>query len=413
MISNFLSRRDFLKTAAAFGAGAVTWGTFPQLANAATLGNGTKVLFLNLNGGLDGVYSLQPSSGAVFSSLSSIRPTLTVAPGSLLSARYGFGFNPNLPLFKSLFDSGDLSAVLGVGYENMSRSHLDSEVVMARGVPNRLTAAQSGFLNRLGAHYGWSSLNAVSVTGSDLAFEGGDFRGVQARSLADFYFRGWGSGQERNHLANTAYSISADSIPDLSKPKQGDFSKNFQLAVDNIDLIKGAVQSYQSVGSYPTTQFGKALKDLDILYSSPTLQTQVGYMRCSGFDTHSNQKPTLDRLLQELDSSLSVFVNSMKSKNLWEKMVILVYSEFGRTNRENGSAGTDHGGANSMFLLGGAVKGGEIFGDLTASDLSDYGWLQMRYNVVELYRRIIEKLGLDPDAVFAPTTGALLPSLFK
>jgi len=413
MIKKFISRRDFLKTTAALGAGAVTWGTFPQLANASTLGNGTKVLFLNLNGGLDGVYALQPGSGAVYSTLASIRPTLSIAPSSLLDARYGFGFNPNLPLFKSLFDAQELSAVLGVGYENMSRSHLDSEVVMARGVPNRLTAAQSGFLNRLGAHYGWSSLNAVSVTGTDLAFEGGDYRGVQARSLEDFYFRGFASGQERNHLANTAYSISADSIPDPTKTKMDDFSKNFQLAVDNIDSIKGAVQAFQPVGTYPQTQFGKALKDLDILYSSPSLQTQVGYMRCSGFDTHSNQGPTLDRMLTELNASLSVFINSMKAKNLWKDMVVLVYSEFGRTNQENGSAGTDHGGANSMFLLGGAVKGGEIYGDLTSSDLTNFGWLQMKYNVVELYRRIIEKLGLDPDAVFAPTTSALLPNLFR
>src|SRR5205085_33432 len=132
----------------------------------------------------------------------------------LLAARYGYGFHPELTLFKSLFDSGELCAVQGVGYENMSRSHLDSEVVMARGVPNRLTAASSGFLNRLGAYYGWNSLHAMSVTGTDLAFEGGDYRGVQTRSLQDFYFRGFTSNSERNHLVGTAYALANDTTSD-------------------------------------------------------------------------------------------------------------------------------------------------------------------------------------------------------
>lgn len=394
------------------GAGAITWGVLPKNAMAAPIGNGTRVLFLNLNGGLDGLYALQPGTGSLYSTLSSMRPSLATNPASLLTARYGYGFHPNLTLFKSLFDAQELSAVLGVGYDNMSRSHLDSEVVMARGVPDRLTAAQSGFLNRLGAHYHWGSLNAVSVTGSDLAFEGGDYRGVQVRSLEDFYFHGFASNADRNQLVSTIYSLGTDAPVDASKPKLTDFTQNARLAIDNIDAIKGAVQGFQAVGSYPSNQFGKALRDIDILFSAPSLDTQVGYMRAIGFDTHSNQGTILDRMLLELNAALSTFVASMKSKSLWSNLIILVYSEFGRTNRENGSNGTDHGGANPVFLLGGAVKGGEIFGEITTSDLTDFGWLQKRYNVVEVYRRVIARLGLDPDAVFSANVGSSLPGLF-
>lgn len=407
-----LSRRDFLKAATYLGAGAVTWGAFPRLANAATSGNGTRVLFINLNGGMDGLYALQPSGGQLYSTLATYRPTLALNPASLLTANGSYGFHPNLSMFKSLYDSGKLSAVLNVGYKNMSRSHLDSEVVMARGVPDRLTAASSGFLNRLGAYNGWSSLQAMSVTGTDLAFEGGEFRGVQVGSLADFYFKNFSSSQERTHLVDTAYSLALDTPAQEGKPKLSDYADNLTTAADNTDIIKQAVLAHSPAVTYPTTQFGRALKDIDILFSSPELNTQVGYMRCAGFDTHSSQENTLDRLLLELNAALSPFVTSMQSKGLWNNLIVLVYSEFGRTNRENGSAGTDHGGANSMFLLGGAVQGGQIFGDIVNSDLTDYGWLQMKYNVVEIYRRIIARIGLDPDAVFAPNDGASLSGLF-
>lgn len=406
-----VTRRDFIKSLALLGAGAVTWGALPNVAHAAN-GNGTKLLFINLNGGCDGLYALQPNSGAVYSTLSSLRPTLKTAPGSLLNVTSEFGFHPNLTLFKSLFDGGKLSAVLGVGYEKMSRSHLESEVVMSRGVPSSLSAAKSGFINRLGAANGWDSLNAISVTGNDLAFEGGEYRGVQARSLSDFYFRGFASAHERNHLVATSYSLNHDAPLDAQKEKLSDFAKNYTTAVNSIDAIKLAVQNHSPAVTYPSTQFGNALKDIDILFSTPELNTQVGYMRVGGFDTHSNQQPLLDALLEKLNAALTVFVASMQSKNLYNNLIIVITSEFGRTNKENGSAGTDHGGANAVFLLGGAVNGGNIFGSVSTNDLSAGGWLPVQYNIIEIYRRAIARIGLDPDAVFSASTGPSLGSLF-
>lgn len=406
-----VTRRDFLKSLAILGAGAVTWGALPNFARAAN-NNSTKLLFLNLNGGLDGLYALQPSYGDVYSTLSLLRPTLKTDPNSLLSAADGFGFHPNLTLFKSLFDSGNLSTVLGVGYERMSRSHLESEVIMSRGVPSSLSTSKSGFLNRLGAVNGWDSLHAISVTGNDLAFEGGEYRGIQVRSLEDFYFRGFASSQERNHLVATSYSLSHDAPIEAQKEKLTDFAKNYTIAADSIDAIKQAVQNHSPLVNYPSTQFGKALKDIDILFSSPELNTQVGYMRVGGFDTHSNQKQLLDSLLLQLNDALSAFVSSMIAKNLWNNLIVIVSSEFGRTNKENGSAGTDHGGANAVFLLGGTVNGGNIYGTVTSEDLTSGGWLDPQYNIIEIYRRAIERIGLDPNAVFAENVGASLNSLF-
>lgn len=393
-------------------AGAYVWGVNPNLAHAATLGNGTRVLFLNLNGGLDGLFALQPRSGQVYSTLAQLRPTLSTDPDTLLPVGSSLGLHPNLSVFKNLFDGGELSTVLGVGYQNMSRSHLDSEVVMARGIPDRLGTGSSGFLNRLGAQYGWSSLNAISVSGNDPAFEGGDFRGAQVRGLENFYFRGFTSGQERNHLVGVGYNLAADTQGVAENPLLRDYASNFQGAVNNTGALRSAVTDHTPVQSYPSTQFGRALRDIDILFSTPELSTRIGYVRNEGFDTHSDQQEKLGSLLSQLNAAMSAFVTSMKSKGLWDDLIILVYSEFGRTNQENGSAGTDHGGANSFFLTGGAVNTSQVFGEVTVSDLTGGGWIPMRYNVVEVYRRIIERMGLDPNAIFAQPGGPSLAGLF-
>lgn len=410
-IHMMLTRRAFLSRLSYLGAGAVAWGAFPRLGYAAV--QDPKVLFINLNGGLDGLSALQPRSGDIYNALSSVRSTLKVAPENLLSADSLYGFHPNIPAFKTLYDAGQLLPILNVGYKNMSRSHLDAEVAVARGVVDRLNPSSNGFLNRLGAHYGWNSLRAVSVTGTDLAFEGGDFRGVQVRGLQDFYFHGFGQNStEGGHLVDVAYSLSKDGDIPSNQPTQKEVQGNFETAVDNTDLIHSTLQSTSPIYSYPSTQFGRALNDIDVLFSSANLNTQIGYMRCIGFDTHGNQTPTLNKLLTELNASLDIFISNMKARSLWDNLIVMVFSEFGRTNRENGSGGTDHGGANPVFLLGGLVHGGSIVGQISANSIVNEGWLPMQYHIVEVYRRIFERLNIDPNVAFSQPDGPGLSGIF-
>jgi hypothetical protein len=135
-------------------------------------------------------------------------------------------------------------------------------------------------------------------------------------------------------------------------------------------------------------------------------------MRPIGFDTHSTQADKLSSLLSQLNQALGVFVQNMKALSLWNNLIIVIYSEFGRTNAENGSQGTDHGGANPVFLAGGAVKGGNIIGSVVPGNLTSMGWLPMQINIVEVYRRILMKLDLDPNAIFAQPSGPTLEGMF-
>lgn len=412
-----ISRRTFLQQLAACSCGVAAWGSLGGFdiprAHAAT-GNGKKLLIVNMNGGWDGLYILQPSRGALLSTLSGMRPTLFQPPQSLLPAGTDYGFHHSLGTLKSLFDEGSLLPILSVGYENMSRSHEDAEVAFARGVRDRFSAASSGFINRLGAAYGWHSLQAVSVSGTDRAFEGGEYRGIQVQGLDGYRFTGDGSVSHQENLHRRDMLYASASGWGAAAPGSGAASVlgGIDLVSNTTNSIRDAISAATFVNQYPSSYFGRSFRDVEILLSTPQLGTEVAYMRRVGFDSHSQQAATIDGMLAEFSTALQIFVANMKGRGLWSNLIVLVISEFGRTNRENGSLGTDHGGAVPAFLLGGPVRGGQIVGDISPTELTGHGWLPMHYHIADVYRSVVTQLGYDPDRVFEQTGGAALPSLF-
>jgi len=407
----FMSRRSFLKSAAIAASGISLQALIPSIAQA----SGTaRLLVINLNGGLDGLAALQPSEGAVYDALRQLRPTLAKDPATLLAASSGLSFHPKLGILKSLFDQRALSTVLNVGCRNMSRSHLEAEIALTRGVTDRMSATSSGLINRIGSQYGWSSLRAIGVTGDDPIFAGGDYRAVQARDLDDLYFRAFdGNYHAVDQLVGTMYEVAAGSDSDSNKPSQKEYVTNLQTVINNTDAVQDGVKGTTFVQSYQQNQFGKALRSAEISFRAPQIASQVVYMRPIGFDTHSGQSLRLNQLLDEFGSALQVFVNNMVASGVWNDLVVLIISEFGRTTPENGSQGTDHGGANAVFALGGRVNGGQIIGSLSPGQLKNFGWLQPVYNYAELYRQALIPLGIDPDRIIPATDGPLLAGLFK
>ncbi len=410
MISK-LSRREFLKRVSILGSSSLAWGLAPLNSNLAWGTTPPNLLVINFNGGSDGPGVLQPSSGVVFSTLLSLRSTLCLDPSALLNTSDGYGFHPSVPILKSLYDESKLSCILNVGVENMSRSHLDAEVAIARGVSDRLTSANSsGFLGRIGDNQGWSSgLEIVSPTGSDRAFEGATYRGVQANSLSTYKYK-FSNGQtakEAEYRADNLYQISQLWQTSSDNPRIGTVLSAIDLASNTSDLVQAALSAVTFQTSYPSTTMGRSLSDAEVLLSDQTLGTRIAYARFGGFDTHSAQATALTSLLSQFNAAFTVFVSNMKARGLWNNLIVLIVSEFGRTNKENGSLGTDHGGANTFFVTGGLSSGG-IFGEITSTDLTGNGWLPVKYNLVEVYRQVLQKMNLDPDAIVGDTVG---PSL--
>ncbi len=412
-----MNRRDFLKKAAVCGCGVYAWGSMPMFSAKpayALPGNGTKLLLVNMNGGWDGLSILQPRGGTVYDTLTSFRPTLRTDPSALLPAGSHFGFHPALTQFKQLFDQGELGTIMNVGYEHMSRSHLDAEVAFARGVPSRLTPQASGFINRLGHEYQFSSLQAVSVTGSDPAFAGGQYTGIQVSGLSQFNFLGDNtqSSQENRHRRDSIYAVSQQWELDETKPKQKEVTDAIEIASNTADSVRSALTAATFVQNYPETYLGRSFRDADVLFSSPSLGTDIAYIRRTGLDTHSNQTETLVPILQELNVALGTFIANMIGKGLWERIIVLLFSEFGRTTKENDSRGTDHGGALPVFLTGGRVKG-QLVGSLNSADLTNHGWLPAKSNIVEVYRSVVQQMGYDPNRVFQHVSNPTLPGLFR
>ncbi len=412
-----LSRRRFLSHCALCGLGSAI---SPLLQGAiaspawASSGNGTKLLLVNLNGGYDGLALLQPISGGVYSTLASMRPTLAKDPSTLLATNGVYGLDPGLTCLKSIYDEGRLAGVQKVGYDNMSRSHLDSEVVYARGVPDRLSATASGFLTRIGGEYQWGTLQAISVTGSDRTFEGGAYRGTQVSGLSSFRFldQNGVSTHESTDRKDMAYSIIHDWQTIEAKAFQKATKDSLELTVNTVDTVKAAVQSTTYPSSYPNTWVAARFKDIETAFSASQIDAQVGYLRLGGYDTHSTQASRLSSLVSQINAALTVFIANMKTRGMWNNLIIVIFSEFGRTNRENGSQGTDHGGGAPIFVLGGGVQGG-IHGEITSADLTNYGWLPMQYNLVSVYRQVFQKMGYDSDRIFASPGGSALGPLFS
>ena len=411
---NRFTRRQFLSRCSV---AALAWGAFPWLdlkpAWAAS-GNGTKLLILNLNGGWDGLTVLQPSEGTLYSTLSGFRPTLIQNPSSLLTLGNGYGFAPQLSTFKSLYDEGSLLGICNVGYRNMSRSHDESESVFAQGSADRLHPISSGFINRLGAQNHWHGLQAISVCGAEKSFSGEAYRPLQVNGLPQFRFKSDHGvrAEENDQRRNELYLLSQTASVDPLKATQSDVVGSIDLINNSTDIIGDAVAATTYPYQYPDTELGRKLRDIDVLFSNPSLGTEVGYVRRCGFDSHSNQLSTLPSLLVEVNDAIQSFVNNMKAKSIWNRLVVLVISEFGRTNRENGSLGTDHGGAVPVFVLGGGVRGRQLVGEVLPTDLTDNGWLPTRYNIVDVYRSVFSQMGYDPSAIFEPSGDASLPALF-
>jgi uncharacterized protein (DUF1501 family) len=141
-------------------------------------------------------------------------------------------------------------------------------------------------------------------------------------------------------------------------------------AFDSSDLVTQAIAKYTSSVSYPNTPFAGGLKLIAKLASSsaPTLGTRVYYISLGGFDTHGNQDKDQPALLKQLGEGLKAFYDDLVAHNLVDKVLVMVWSEFGRRVADNASNGTDHGEANDIVFIGGRVKGGVYGSDPSLTD---------------------------------------------
>jgi len=258
--------------------------------------------------------------------------------------------HPSLASLKPMFDARHLAIVDAVGSPDPTRSHFDAQDYMESGTPG-LKATADGWMNRaLPKPTGPPSpLRAISL-GSGLSRTlRGRNDAIAVNNLSDFQVR----DQKSAATFESMYDHSLDSV--LHGTGRETFS-----AVKMIQSIQKQAYTPANGARYPGGRFGQSLQQIARLIKAD-VGIEVAFAEIGGWDTHVNEANQLGRNLTEFGDSLAALYQDLGDR--MEDVTVVTMSEFGRTVRENGDRGTDHGHANAMFVMGGDVRGGKVYGE--------------------------------------------------
>jgi len=351
------TRRIFLKNSALAMVGI---GVLPKWlarsAYASTVGGRKKILVaIFQRGAVDGLNVVVPYGEQVYYNL---RPTIAVPRGSLLDLDGFFGFHPSLAALKPLWQQGHLAAIHATGSPDPTRSHFDAQDFMESGTPG-MKSTDDGWLNRaigLDAYAGASPVRAVAMGPQVPLTLQGRAPAVAINNLNAF--RVGGPGPQAASITSTfeaMYDHSSDAV--LRPAGEDTFAA--------LRLLKGldpATYQPENGAAYPAQALGHSLRQLAQLIKAD-VGVEVAFADVGGWDHHVNEGGAQGQLannLRQFGEAIAAFWTDLGQRQ--EDVVLVTMSEFGRTVHENGNRGTDHGHANAMFVLGGAVRGGKVYG---------------------------------------------------
>ncbi|HEY5041884.1 MAG TPA: DUF1501 domain-containing protein [Verrucomicrobiae bacterium] len=364
----------------------------------------TILVVLQMAGGNDGLNTVVPYANDFYHKA---RPKIGLKAEDILKVSDDIGLHGAMKGFKELYDAGQLSVIQGVGYPNPNRSHFRStEIWQTASDSDRIE--KYGWLGRYFDNACAGADPAVGVTiGSQLpeSFFAKNPKGICFSNPANYRFmtnnkEAQESYQKLNELetsgpgmetsapgmtpddnANSGGSIA--SLP-AGMPMTGGRAINFitRTALDaqqSSDEIRGIAARVQNQAVYPNSPLANSLKMVAKLIGGG-LPTRVYYVSQGGYDTHTNQVATQQRLLGDLGDSMKAFVADMKAQGNMQRVLVMTFSEFGRRVAENANGGTDHGAAAPMFIVGDKVKAGLLghYPSLASQDLFEG---DVKYNV--------------------------------
>ena len=295
----------------------------------------------------------------------SMRPSISIPQKQVIDLDGFFGLHPALTSFKPLYDEGHLAIVHAAGSPDMSRSHFDAQDFMESGTPG-IKSTQDGWLNRAlqaedrtqrQSHLvQQSAFRALALDPEVPRTLAGKVPAIALSNLNNFAVAGRGPSPSPAASAFEAmYGETGDHI--LHAAGEETFEAVRMLRAAN------PAQYQPAPGiDYPNSEFGNRMKQVAQLLKS-NLGVETAFTDIGGWDTHQNQGNVEGQLaarLRDFSESIAAFWRDMGDDA--EKITLVTMSEFGRTAHENGTGGTDHGHANCMFVLGGNVRGGKVYG---------------------------------------------------
>jgi uncharacterized protein (DUF1501 family) len=358
-------------------------------------------------GAMDGLMAVTPFEDQY---LKAARPSLFLSPvknGSnnpLIDLDGRFGLHPSMRAFESMFREKRLAIVHGMGSPNTTRSHFDAQDYMESGTPfNKGTS--SGWLNRAAGLLGHEAtpFQAVSLTSSMPRSFYGDTPSVAISNLQDFTIQMRG-----NPMSTKRVSQSFEDLYDQTS--SGLLKTTGKESFDAVKMLqKVDTKNYKPANNalYPNSPLGNSLKQIAQLIKMD-VGLEVAFAESGGWDTHFNQgaeNGIFSRNVNDLSLSIMAFWTDLVLYQ--DELTVMTMTEFGRTVKQNGTGGTDHGRASCNFILGNDVNGGKVHGNvapLAQENLEDGRDLAVTTDFRSVFSEVAEKhlLIADQDKLLFP-----------
>ena len=398
-MSNFLSRRDLMRNGGmiAVGLAAPKWLSTIAEADVLRIAKGGKpasdtvLVVCQLSGGNDGLNTVVPYSDPLYYKF---RPSLAHHEDVVLKLNESLGFHPSMKGLHDLYKEGKVAVVQNVGYPKPNRSHFKSMDIWQSASPD--DKMKHGWIGR---HIDIAMKNqppnpiiALGLsTEKPLALVGENASIPCFASLTDVQNMLGDANSEK--LLRDIQGMDAMSGSPTRVVQQANKS-----ALDAMSILSKQLSKFTPKQTYGDDNFGKGFKQISqLIGASPT--TRVVYFSAGGFDTHSRQLDAHAKLLENFSSAVLSFQREMEALGKADKVVVLVFSEFGRRVSENASQGTDHGAAAPMFLIGSKVKGGIHGSKPDLVDLQD-GDVKFKIDFREVYASTLDNwVGGDSEVV--------------
>ena len=359
------------------------------------------LVVFQLTGGNDYLNTIIPRSNALYRDY---RKTVVIPEDEIIPLDDNFGLHPAMAPMKPLWDEGKMALIHGIGYDNSPRSHFRSMDIWHTCEPNKV--GTEGWVGRAiktvdpskenvltGVNFGQGLPRALALPGVPVAsvsniesygvltsITNEDQRMRALERFARVYSPAIGRGPVMDYLGQTGLD-----------------------ALKGADILRTAPEKYSSTVEYAATPIAQKLRSVAMVHLA-NLGTRFFYTQHASFDTHASQMPSHQQLWKDCSTAIADFFADLREHDAGDNVVMILFSEFGRRVRDNGS-GTDHGAGGIAFVIGESVKGGHYseYPSMEAKDLQE-GDLVPNNDFRGFYSSVLEQhMGLDPTEIVGGT----------
>lgn len=331
--------------------------------NAEAFGKKKVLVTIFQRGAVDGLNMVVPFGESEYYNLRrSIAIQKPGQPGGAIDLDGFFGLHPSMKPLETFWRDKKLAIIQSSGSPDNSRSHFDAQDYMESGTPG-IKSTRDGWLNRVlqsSEEKGPSPFRSVAMTQQLPRSMYGKAPSVAMTNLADFSIRAGLYTRDMQGGFEAAWQQNA-------KDSLGEMGKETFEAVNYLKKADPAQFQPENGAEYPNTPLGRSMRQIAQLIKAG-VGLEIAFAEAGGWDTHTNQgnpqnpaQGQLGNLLRDFAAAIAAFGTDLGKR--MDDVVLITMSEFGRTARENGSRGTDHGHGNSMLVLGNGVNGGKVYGD--------------------------------------------------